>query len=276
VKKLFVLALLVAACSRSESPSLDAALSAELDRLDASLKTMKQSNLAKMHAEAIAKARAAKTPELKLYRMRDAWVGVHTLQFIHEHPAANTDMAQMEALWNERGPTIEEKPSPHGSLLQRALIEAASNRAEKLYRASLPYGKSAGPGDGLYYLAEADANAEFGKWTASLPGEGEAQTYALDEPTQALEQDMLKAFAADPSGKTTIPVSTRLKESRELHDRYLDDGAALMLVEARMRLERASDENLPAQLEQLGGTPIKVVSKKPASVKITLVRWPYT
>lgn len=278
MKKLALLALLLAACSRSETPSLDAALNGELARLDATLKTMKPSNLAKAHGAAIAKARAAKTADVRLYRMRDAWVGVQTLAFLKEHNDANADMAKMEALWKERGPAIAKKPAPHGSRLQRALIEASANRARKLYRASLPYGKADGPGSGLYYLAEADANARFGEWVASLPGDDQAaRSYALDEPMKVLENDMLKAFAADPSGKTTIAVSTRFKESRELHDQQLDDGAALMLLEARMRLDRTTDELLPAQLAKMPAGHAQVAAaKKPSSVKITLVRWPYT
>jgi hypothetical protein len=280
VKRVLLLALLIAACSRSDTPSLDAKLNAELDRLDASLKAMPASSLAKAHAASIASARAAKTTDLRLYRMRDAWIGVHTLTFLRAHPAANKDLAAMTALWNERGPTIAKKPAVHGSVMQRALIEAAANRAGRFYRASLPYGKSSGAGDGLYYLAEADANARFADWVASLPGEDvDTQAYALEEPMHALESDMLKAFAADPSGKTTIAVSTRLKESRELHDQRLEDGAALMLVEARMRLDRANDETLPALFYNLGRgvTPrAQVAQKKPSSVKVTLVRWPYT
>jgi len=280
VKKLIVVALLFAACSRSETPSLDATLDAELSRLDATLKTMAASNLAKSHAAAVARARAAKSTDLKLYRLRDAWVGVETLAFLKAHRDANADIAKMEALWNERGPAIAKKPVAHGSALQRALTQAASNRAQKLYRASLPYGKTSGAGDGLYYLAEADANARFGELVASLPGgDDTTPAYALDESMQSLERDMLQAFAADPSGKTTIPVSTRLKESHELLDQHLDDGAALMLVEARLRLDRKTDDELPAMLARVGQALLPVRGQTRVSVphvKITLVRWPYT
>jgi hypothetical protein len=274
VKKVVLLALLAVACSRSET-STTSSLDRELDRLDASLRTLKPSSLAKTHAESIAKARAAQSADLKLYRMRDAWVGVETLAFLARHADANTDIAKVEALWKERGPAIAKKPAAHGPPMQRALIEAAANRAEKFYRASLPYGRSAGPGDGLYYLAEADANARFGEWVASLPGDDQPRTYALDERMAALERDMLQAFASDPSGKTTIPVSTRLKESRELHAQKLEDGAALLLAEARTRLDRKTDDGIPALLASMHGAPAVAV-KKPTSVKVTLVRWPYT
>lgn len=267
MKKLLLLVLILAACSRS---GIDGTLNAELDRLDAALKGLKPSKLAQAHAESIAKARAATTTDLKLYRMRDAWVGVETLAFLAKHSEGD-----FTALWSERGPEILKKPAPHGSPMQRALIEAAANRAEKFYRASLPYGRSSGPGDGLYYLGEADANARFGAWVASLPGDGAPRTFALEAPTAALERDMLAAFAGDPSGKSTIPVSTRLKESRELHEQKLDHGAALMLAEARMRLDRTQDDGVPAMLTAMEGAAA-AVGRKPSSVTITLVRWPYT
>jgi hypothetical protein len=91
---------------------------------------------------------------------------------------------------------------------------------------------------------------------------------------QTLERDMLRAFDADPTGRTTIAVSTRVKESRELLDRDLFDGAALLLAEARMKMDRTPDERVP---ELLAAMPAGRTTRPPKrGVKITLVRWPYT
>jgi hypothetical protein len=75
-----------------------------------------------------------------------------------------------------------------------------------------------------------------------------------------------------------IPVSAKLKESRELLDRKYVSGAALSLLEARSRFEKSADDKVPASLDALAAERAPAPAKKvlPASVTVTLVRWPYT
>ena len=64
-----------------------------------------------------------------------------------------------------------------------------------------------------------------------------------------LEAETLKFFALDPASRASIPVSARLKEARELIDQKTNEGATLLLLEARLTLSRqqaSKDEPAPA------------------------------
>ncbi|HEX9984089.1 MAG TPA: hypothetical protein VGF69_12545 [Thermoanaerobaculia bacterium] len=154
--------VLLLACGRDRDP-----VEPELARLEA-LKPPKAT------VTQIAAVRAAKTAELRLYRLREAFVSVETAAFLSAHPAAGNDMASLEALWKQQAPKITRDDAVR-PLLHAARIEAATNRGRKLYDASLPYGKASGPGDGLYYLAEALANLKFAEWMISQRSHGDEE-----------------------------------------------------------------------------------------------------
>ena len=266
----------------------------EMARVDASLKASERATLPaemqempKAYREALEKARAAQSPELRLYRLRDAAIGADLLTFFVGHrDAAGKDLAPLTKLWSERRAAFERPVEPlRGPLLQRALAESSRNRAEKLFRARLPYAKVSSPFAGVYYLAEAEGNRHFAEFVESLPGRKRGASPRADRVEAALrtlEQETLAAFGGDPTAPKMIPVSAKLKEAREQLDRGFVDGAALSLVEARRQFNRGKDDTLPASLAALAAEPqpsapqVAVKKVLPSSVTVTLVRWPYT
>jgi hypothetical protein len=286
-------AALILGCNSAEkrAAQLDATLTQEMARVDASLKAAAQAGLPaemqqmpKAYREALQRARTAPSRELRLYRLRDAVVGAELLEvFVRHRDAAGKDIAPLVKLWNERRPAFDKKTEPvRGPLLHRALSEAAENRAQKLFHASLPYGKVSSPFAGVYYLAEAEGNRRFAELVASLPASDDdvalPRADRVEASLIALEQQTLNTFASEPTAGKMIPVSAKLKESRELLDRKYVSGAALSLLEARSRFEKSADDKVPASLHALAAERAPAPAKKvlPASVTVTLVRWPYT
>jgi hypothetical protein len=280
----------VSALTLACRPDLDARLDRELDRLDTSLKKIETSNLPeelaglpKGHRARIESARAATTPELRLYRTRDAFIGVELLTILREQKRAGEDFETLRALTISQKARFESPASEiRGPLLVRALAQSAQNHAQKLDRASLPYGKSASPFSGLFYFAEAEGNLRFRDFLATLPGDAtkdHPQKDALRTELEALERDTLTKFKGDRSGRTTIRASARLKEARELYERNFLDGAALALVESRSYLDAGSaDVPIPTALTALAErrAPARRTEPQVAQVTVTLVRWPYT
>jgi hypothetical protein len=264
--------LLLLACGRDRDP-----VEPELARLG-SLKPPKST------AAQIAAVRAAKTPELRLYRLREAFVSVETAAFLRAHAAAGKDLPSLEALWKQSAPktTRDDRARP---LLHAALIEAAQNRGRKLYDASLPYGKASGPADGFYYLAEAEANGKFAEWMASqrTSGDGEKPPRAeeLRAALQSLEREAYEAYGKDPS-RRVIFASAKLKEARELLEQRSLAGATLTLLEANHALhERAVLTDAQSSLsagfhDAMKGRLVPVAQTAVAPVTVTLIRWPYT
>jgi hypothetical protein len=282
-----LLALVAFGCGKS----VDTRVAEELTRVDASLKAAESAKLPaemqempKLYRGDLEKARAAQSPELRLYRLRDAAIGADLLTFFIGHQdAAAKDLAPLTKLWNERRAEFDRPAlTVRGPLLQRALAESSRNRADKLFRASLPYAKVSSPFAGVYYLAEAEGNRRFAEFVVSLPGkqrEPSPRVARVEAALQSLEAETLVAFGSDPTAPKMIPVSAKLKEAREQLAHGFVDGAALSLLEARMRFSRGADDKLPSSLVALASEqPPLVAAKKmpPATVTVTLVRWPYT
>jgi hypothetical protein len=324
-----IVLLLAGACSAERKVSTaeatrnsEALVTAEIARLDGELKRLEEATLpsgfeplVKQLRVLLERSRASDSAELRLYRLRDPFAGIEALRFMTANSGAMNDLVIFEKVWQENRKAFDEVAPVRGGTLQRALHQAAANRAQVLARASLPYGRSSGPADGLYYFGEAEGNRRFAAFVASLdwPADGNAPgkpaiAAALDD----LERDTLTAFDRDPSGKTTIPTSARLKEARELLARGWTDGATLTLLEARLELSRraaspapakatgvakpsggggiaallramARDSNaadaVKADVIPLFNTLYTVTAAKPvpiAPVVVTLVRWPYT
>lgn len=246
--------LLIAVCAatmQAADATLDSALSAEMDRIEASLEKTDEAKLDKDFAELVqpyrerlAKSRSATSPLLRLYRLRDAFVGAETLAFIRDHRSSGNDLEGFRAFWRECSPHFDRQKinAVRGPLLQAALRQGADNRAQKLFHASLPYAKVSSPVYGLYYLAEAEGNLRFRDFVASLsfgPAEKTApKSEDLEAAYKALEAETLQFFAADPASGASIPVSARLKEARELIDQKANEAATLALLETRLTLSR--------------------------------------
>ncbi|HET7437536.1 MAG TPA: hypothetical protein VFN10_22720 [Thermoanaerobaculia bacterium] len=323
--RLVLLVVLVAGCASEakRDAALDASVTRELARLDRDLKVAEANGLpsflvplAKRHRAALDEVRASASPELKLYRLRDPFIGIETLRFVASHGAASQNLAAFESVWNDERRTFDAIEPVHGTALRRALYQSAANRGRVLALASLPYGRTSAPGEGLFYLAEAEGNRLFAHFVASLDdtsvGDEPAATRgAIATAADALERETLAAYDRQPTGKTTIPVSVRLKESRELLARGWADGAALLLLEARLELSRRNggtthatasaprhDGSFASLLGELSrdqksgqivsadvvplfdslfdaGSGADAIPFK-APVVVTLVRWPYT
>ncbi|HYC89744.1 MAG TPA: hypothetical protein VEO54_11075 [Thermoanaerobaculia bacterium] len=295
----------------------------EIARLEQTLKSVEAApddlpkdvhSLFEAHRAALERARKALSPEYRLYRLRDAFVGIETLAFLAREKGSAASVDTFERLWKTHAARFEaQPPAARGTLLQRALVESAVTRAGRLYRASLPYAKAAAPWSGVYYLGEAEGNLRFRDFVQSLAAAETEKAPSRERVTsmlEALERDTLAFFGADVTNQNVVPVSVRLKETRELLDAGRTAGATLLLVEARAALSRrggprgtypaatptgsmaalleawASDEQPPMNdalrddvvpfygaLFTAGGTAPR---PKTAHVTVTLVRWPYT
>lgn len=241
---------------KAEAPapvSIASAVTAELERLDTVFAAVDPASvpefakgIIEQDRTLLERARSAASPALRLYRLRDATVGVETLGFLVAHRAEGTDLEKFRALWEAEGKSFEiASPREGGPLVERALAQAARNRAMKLYRASLPYGKASEVASGLYYLGEATSNLKYAKFVESLPVDT-----AVTEPTPsagaigaalaALEGETVGAFETDRARNDQVHASSLLKEARELYDQKLYDGASLLLLESRLALSRAT------------------------------------
>jgi hypothetical protein len=301
--------------------SVEVRLRRELDRLDGVLKqldTASQGGLGKAAGDLrgqLAGARQASSPSVLVYQLRAPYVGVEQLAFTWEHREAGKDLGRLEALWKERGPRFQGAPGPvPAAPLLAALAQRAANRAEKHYRAALPYGRADSPASGLYYLGEAEAQRSFGDFVSTLdlpvgkPPEGEAalDPGALQAALEGLEDEIEKSFAADPATQGLNGLSARLKEARELFERGSREGAALALLECRMEVNRLDRQRgagtaaaEPALAQAAEGSLLAPFRAVPAStdivpfyrslfrsrplaaaaaktVTVTLIRWPYT
>lgn len=227
-----------------------------------------------------------------VYRSREAILKKETEAFIAQHPVA--DFAALETVWKQAAGSYPQPAVKAGPLLQTALAEVARNRAEKLYRASLPYGKASGPNDGVYYLAQAEASRKFAD-SIVIRGRREAppDREQLRAALQSMEREAYEQYERDPS-RRTIVFSARLKEARELLERGSLAGATLVLLEARRdasptargRIETTGRSTLhtlfrdqPAALsllDSLTARTFPVAKTAGAPVTVTLIRWPYT
>jgi hypothetical protein len=228
------------------------ALTAEIARLERVLAESERAALpedvkggAGALREALTRAKSAQTPDYQLYRLRDAWVGIETLAFLARNAAAGESVAAFEKLWNAHRAGRTAKPlKSEGSLLQRALIDSAMTRAERLDRASLPYSKASAPWSGVYYLGEAEANRRFAAFVRGLAQsergnvEKSPSRERVAAALDAIERETLAIFGADISNQKLIAVSVRIKEARELLAAGRIDGAVLLATEARVALLR--------------------------------------
>ena len=286
-RSLLMVALLIVSACRAASAD---PVPQELDRLSALLTKIEADGVPDMLKEtfapnraAIERARKTTSPQLRLYRLREAYVGVETVAFVAAQKDAAGNLDKFIALWNAR--PVSATTTPAAPLLQAALVQTATNRAEKLYRASLPYGKADGPLSGLYYLGEAHANAAFARLVASMEtndAEEAPKEKALRNALAAMETDMLRVFEKDPAAPAMIGVSVRLKEARELLDRGSLAGATLLLREAKLAYDRATTKTAievdpVAELGRVGETSAAILPAAAAKqVRVTLIRWPYT
>ena len=229
--------------------NVDATVAKELTRLDAALGRIDAgalpadlSSMFKLSHDGLDRARSAKSPLVRLYRLRQPYISIEMLLFFDAHKSAAADMPHVVALWNERRPAYEKRhPVARGTVLMRALEQASLNRAQKLFRASLPYAKVTAPFSGAYYVAEAEGNLRFYEFVSALAtgkNEPRPDAGAIGNALEALEKDTIALFESDPASRTAIPASAALKEARELYDQGLFEGASLLILESRLELSK--------------------------------------
>lgn len=300
---------------------LEPQLTYELDRLDALLRSVNPKAAPQAMIEGnrtlLARARTASSPLLKVYRLRDVYVGIETLRYAIDHKSAESNLARVQALANaETGAITRPLSRMDAPALQLALRQIVANRAEKLLRASVPYGKASGPANGLFYVGEAQGNRKFREFLETLSFGGGAEerpnVEAIRVALVKLDTSALAAFEQDPAGRSAAGLSARLKEARELAERGSLEGAALTLLEAQLDISRRGAPPAKASVtsrairsdsiasmfaaaarEDAGDTsriitnevqPLyaslfastPAMKKLPKNVTVTLVRWPYT
>lgn len=227
-----------------------------------------------------------------VYRTREAFLKRETESYLAKHKIE--DVGDLEEAWKDAAEHYPQPKVKAGPLLRTALVEVARNRAEKLYRASLPYGKASGPADGAYYLAQAEASRAFAD-SVEIRGRRESppDREQIRAALQSMEREAYEKYESSPSRRSLI-FSARLKEARELLERGSLAGATLVLLEARrdigVRPRGASQSkgrttlhaifgNEPGALELLDAMTsrkLPVVNAARALVTVTLIRWPYT
>jgi len=247
----------------------DARLANELGQLTAKVQALDAAGLPKplvpmldQNRKLLDRVRKTRDPLVRAYRLRDAYAEVETLRYLAAHNAAANDLEQVRTL-SKAIASLYDKPlaAIHGPALQLALRQNALNRAGKLYRAALPYGKADSPSSGLYYLGEAEGNRRYGAFIETLHFDGgdEARPNraALLAALQKLDTAAIAAFERDPAGASAAAMSSRLKEARELVDRGWFEGAALMLLEAQLDISRkapgAGKATAPTRAASPGG-----------------------
>ena len=268
--------------------------------------------------DSLATARASGDPYLQLYRLREAVVGTELLDFYTTHLSAASSQEAFETVWNTTAanPAVQDLSASRNEL-QLALAEAAEKKAAVLREASLAYSRITSPDSGLYYLSESAGNRRYAEFVRSLEMPADPEPYGVTSAAVArgidrVEKIALGEFGKDITSRQTIPVSVRLKESRELVQQKKVHGALLALLEARLllatneepasappepgtardqssleRLFRTMAEREPSRSNAIRSAvlPLHMSLRSDAAGKerktqspviITLVRWPYT
>lgn len=250
--------------------SVDARLDGELARIESVKASIGRTREGEALDGMIAGARGAATDVERLYLLQEPFIRVESLAWMAAHEDSGESLEALTRLWSAEEPAIRSAAAcDDPEILFRGLCQAATTRAEKLYAASLPYGKASEPAAGLYYLAEAIAHARLTSFVASLaPREGmttetRPAADALERAWNEVNDETIAFFGTDPTARTAIPVSVKLKESRELLDRGFTDGALVRLLEARLELSR----------RQAGARPVRMPTVAPRTSEGSVGAW---
>jgi hypothetical protein len=169
--------------------------------------------------------------------------------FLSRHHEEVKDAKAFLALWEADGPALEDEAArlqrtgfSGRSALVQSRGEIATYRILTHYRASKMYAKVGIPG-GLYYLGSAHAAAELASFCAGIDDEPKGASPRF-RPLAEVEADLSRrTVAAYGSGDAStvhhqnfIRLDSALKEARQLIADQRDFGAALSLLEAKLRL----------------------------------------
>ena len=241
---LLVLALARVSSGLGSGPARPDPLAAEIERRSAGLKQGDQPVLARA-AQDLAKGRRL----LALHRLAMAEVSLATGTYLSTRPAdQHKDMARFEAEWTRMGKVLHADLGPPSPAVLagvqpaalRGLGEVAIPQVSAYYAASLEYGRSTTPGDGLFYLATAQAQRDFVELSRrlSMPTSLKPPPLrSLRAEIEGLQADLIKAYkppaSVDRHGDF-ISADATLKEARELDAAGLRYGAMLRYLDAAM------------------------------------------
>lgn len=205
---------------------------------------------------------------LALRRLAVARAALATGAYLSARPAdQHNDLARFEAEWARMGKVLGGElgpPSPTAladvkPAALRALGEAAIPQVRAYYVASREYGRNTTPGDGLYYLAAAQAQREILELCRRLSTPSSLNPpplRSLRAEIDALQAEVLKAYrppvSVDRHG-AFITANAALKEARELDAAGLRYGAMRGYLEAAgivARLRPPVPPPAPAALSQ--------------------------
>jgi hypothetical protein len=204
---------------------------------------------------------------LALHRLALARTDLAIGTYLSQLSAAQHQEAGFEAEWARMGKVLHADmgpPSPTAlagvqPAALRALGEAAIPQVRAYYVASLDYGRSTMPDDGLYYLGTAQAQRDFVELCRRL-----SVPQSLRQPPlrplrteiESLQSDLLKAYrppaSVDRHG-AFITANATLKEARELDAAGLRYGALLRYLDAAQLvapLRPAAPPLAPAELRK--------------------------
>ena len=186
---------------------------------------------------------------LALHRLTMAEVGLAAGAYLSARPAdQHQDIARFEAEWARMGKALRGDlgpPSPAAlagvqPAALRALGEAAIPQVRAYYVASLEYGRSTTPGDGLFYLATAQAQRDLVELCRRLSTPASLKPPSLRSlraEIDGLQSDLIKAYkppaSIDRHGDF-ISADAALKEARELDTAGLRYGAMLRYLDAAL------------------------------------------
>jgi len=246
--------MMALASTSTAETSLSSQIKAEISRLEQSLKDNPISdpdlkNLALMITDALKFSReAASAGQLylsleKLGQAQDLLQGARSATDKAEVEKAG--LPGFESRWGKaslRLTAIDKdahardwKDSP---LAIRALAEAAQGRAIPLLEGGRGFATATGPKDGLFYVGEAEGEADFATFCASLPTEGKRSSFvprSLLPELQALQAKTNAAFQPPKSidlHSRFIALNSQIKLAQELDASRFYAGALYAYLDA--------------------------------------------
>jgi hypothetical protein len=188
-------------------------------------------------AEGALRAERAYLALEKLSQAADTLAGA---RYFAEKSAAVKTLAEFDEEWRraEATLTIPEHNWRSAPLALRALSEVAGNRTIPLLEGARGFATATRPRDGLFYLGEAQGQAEFARFvpTVRLPRKGRAiATRSLLPELLALQEKVNAAFQPPRSIEQHarfIALNSTLKLARELDGSRLYAGALYQYLEA--------------------------------------------
>lgn len=258
------LLLALLACGAGSAQDRQDPLAAELERSSALLQSKAEAGGPWAQARKSSQPVLARAEEdlregrrqLALQRLANVRAQLALAGYLSQRSAGQSqNLAGFEAEWARMGEVLRadlQPPSPAAfdgvPAAARALGEAAVAQIRGYYEASLEYGRATMPDQGLYYLANAEAQREIAALCRTLAAPSDRlKPPALQPPAlrslrpelDALEAEMLAVYRPPVSierHSEFIVASATLKEARELDAAGLRHGALLRYLQAAQQL----------------------------------------